>query len=143
MFLEGEIYMTDESKINGGIDLEELGERYSERGFFKRLGEMFRGFKAPRFSRERKIAEVEMQRMLAPLTAVIVPTLIMVVICVVTMVSTQMRPTIQPVDIPMPDDDNVDIVETPEEPIPPDDPEPVDVNFVVDAPPAPNVNPSM
>lgn len=142
MFLEGEIYMENESEINGGIDLEELEEKYSERGFFKRLGEMFRGFKAPRFSRERKIAEIELQRLMAPLTAVLIPTLVVIVICVVTMVSTQMRPTIPPVDIPVPDDDKVDIVETPEEPIPPDDPEPVDVDIVVDAPPAPNVNPS-
>ena len=128
-----------ESEINREVDVDEIAEKYEEKSFFKRLKIMFTGLRCSKYSREYKLARVELQRLAAPLVAVVVPTLVVVVLCVVTMVSTQLCPTIPPVDIPVLEDDKVDIVETPEEPIPPDDPEPVVIDIVVDAPPSPTV----
>ena len=54
----------EEEKI---VDLEEIGEKYEARGFFRRLGDMFKGFGCPRDSREYKLARIELQRLAAPL----------------------------------------------------------------------------
>ena len=121
------------------IDIDEIAEKYEEQSFFKRLKTMFSGLKCSKYSREYKLARIELQRLAALLVAVVVPTLVVVVLCVVTMVSTQLYPRIPPVDIPVLENDKVDIVETPEEPISPDDPEPVVIDIVVDAPPSPTV----
>ncbi|MBQ6137721.1 MAG: hypothetical protein IJI73_10175, partial [Kiritimatiellae bacterium] len=49
------------------IDLEEIAERYSEKGFFQRLKEMSKGLGMPRDTREYKLARIELQRLAAPL----------------------------------------------------------------------------
>lgn len=73
--------------VQDPIDLDEIAEKYEEKGFFKRLGMMFKGLKQPKDTREYKIARVELQRLFAPLVAVLVPALTVVVICVVTAIS--------------------------------------------------------
>ncbi|MBO4710066.1 MAG: terpene cyclase/mutase family protein [Kiritimatiellae bacterium] len=91
----------------------------------------------PRETREYKLARIELQRLSAPLTAIVVPTLFAIVLCVVTAISSQ-RTELPPVDIadpivdepppedpPLPEPDEIPL---PEEPI----------EFTVDAPtPAP------
>ena len=76
------------------IDLDEIAKKYEEKGFFKRLGEMFKGLSKPHDTREYKIARIELQRLAAPLTAIVVPIVFGVVLCVVTMISGQKKDVI-------------------------------------------------
>lgn len=123
-----------ESEINREVDVDDIAERYEEQSFFKRLKIMFNGLKCSKYSREYKLARVELQRLAAPLIAVLVPLLTAVVICVVTAISNQVRPTIQ-VDVAQIEDET-DVLKEIEEP-PPDDPEPIpmeEVEIQVDTP---------
>lgn len=58
------------------------------------------------------------------------------------MVASQPRKLIDYFDIPILDEDQTKIEEIAEDPITPDDQEPIDVEFVVDAPPSPTVEPT-
>ena len=78
--------MNDSTNVEK-IDIDEIAEKYEEKGFFKRLKMMFTGLRCSKYSREYKLARIELQRLAAPLVAVVVPTLVAVVICIVTMVS--------------------------------------------------------
>ena len=113
-------------------------DKYAEKGFFRRLCEMFKGLGKPHDTREYKLARIELQRLSAPLTAIVVPMLFAVVLCVVTAVSSQ--PTSGPtVDIPPIEDDPIDLT-PPDEPDTPEDiPTPeTEVEITVDTPdPAP------
>ena len=80
----------DMDETSKEIDIDEIAEKYEEQSFFKRLKTMFSGLKCSKYSREYKLARIELQRLAAPLVAVVVPTLVVVVLCVVTMVSTQL-----------------------------------------------------
>ena len=125
--------MADSEYVDGGVDLGEIAEKYEDKGFFERLEILFKGINKPRDTREYKLARVELQRLVAPMFAILVPLVVAIVICVVTAVSSQIR-LINPVDIPVPEEDTVTEVEDP--PIP-DDPEPVpqvDVEIHVDTP---------
>ena len=112
-------------------------DKYTEKGFFRRLCEMFKGLRMPRDTREYKLARIELQRLSAPLTAIVVPTLFVIVLCVVTAVSSR-RTELPPVDIadPIVDEPPIEDPPVPEpEEIPlPDEP----IEFTVDTPdPAP------
>ena len=128
--------------VEEGIDLEELAKMYEERGLFRRLGDMFRGLKQPHDTREYKIARIELQRLFAPLMAVVVPVLFVAVLCVVTMVSGQKK-TVIVADIAQIEEEQEDLTE--EEEPPPDDIEPPEeVEVEVDTPnptPISNVTP--
>ena len=80
--------------VEEGIDLEEIAKKYEERGFFRRLGDMFSGLGQPRDTREYKLARIELQRLAAPLVAIVVPLLFGVVLAVVTMISGQKKDSI-------------------------------------------------
>jgi len=117
-----------------GIDLEEIAAKYEEKGFFRRLGDMFRGLGQPRDTREYKLARIELQRLAAPLVAIVVPLLFGVVLCVVTMISGQKKEIII-ADIANIEDEPEELKE--EEEIPPDDLEPPpmeEVEITVDTP---------
>lgn len=131
--------MSDNTNIEK-TNIDEIAEKYEEKSFFKRLKMMFTGLRCSKYSREYKIARIELQRLAAPLVAIVVPTLAVVVICIVTMVSSQPKKLIDYFDIPILDEDQTKIEEIVEDPITPDDPEPIDVEFVVDAPPAPKID---
>ena len=103
------------------IDLDEIAKKYEEKGFFKRLNEMFKGLSKPHDTREYKIARIELQRLAAPLTAIVVPIVFGVVLCVVTMISSQKKDIIV-ADIAQIEDEPEELKE--EEEIPPDDIEP-------------------
>ena len=117
-----------------GIDLEEIAKKYEERGFFRRLGDMFKGLGQPHDTREYKIARIELQRLAAPLVAIVVPLVFGVVLCVVTMISGQKKDVII-ADIAQIEDEVEELKE--EEEIPPDDIEPPpmeEVEITVDTP---------
>ena len=108
-------------------------DKYTEKGFFRRLFEMFQGLRMPRDTREYKLARIELQRLSAPLTAIVVPTLFGIVLCVVTAISSQ-RTELPPVDIAPIEDDPIDLTppdepETPEDIVPPEE-----IEITVDAP---------
>ncbi len=112
--------------------MDNLRDKYEERGFFVRLCDMLKGLGRPRGTREYKLARMELQRLVAPLAAIVLPALFAIVLCVVTMVSSQKKVGVV-VDIAPPEDD-VDVL-TPDDDIPPDDPVSVpeeNVEVVVD-----------
>ena len=71
------------------MDIDDISEKYDERGFFRRLADMFYGFKQPKDSRDYKIAKLEFQRLKAPILAIILPVLGVIVLIVVTAVSSE------------------------------------------------------
>jgi len=56
--------------------LSAVAARYTEEGYWTRLRRMTAGLKAPRQSREYKMAVIEMQRLSAPVSAIMLPTLL-------------------------------------------------------------------
>ena len=74
---------------------QEIEERFEEKGFFRRLLDMFVGLSKPRGSREYKIAAVELQRLSAPLLAILLPTLGVIVLIVITAVTGKSKEVIQ------------------------------------------------
>ena len=61
----------------------EIEDRFEEKGFFRRLKDMFSGLSKPRSSAEFKLARTELQRLMAPLCAVLLPTLGVIILIVV------------------------------------------------------------
>jgi len=116
------------------IDLESIEEKYEEKGFFRRISDMVAGLGMPSNTREYKLARVELQRLAAPLIAIVSVTLFVVVLIVVTAVSGQQKDVIE-VSIAEVDDEEPPLEEKIEEP--PDDIEPPpmeDVEVLVDTP---------
>ncbi len=72
-------------------------EKYEELGLFKRLGKMFSGFSKPHDTREYKEALIELQRLSAPITAILLPLISVVVLIVVSAVSGKKTEQIQEV----------------------------------------------
>ena len=107
----------------------EINERFTEKGFFRRLREMFTGLSKPHNTPEYKLALVELQRLAAPLAAILLPTLGVIVLIVITAISGQTKATIQ-VDIAKIQEEETELEEEQEEneePPPPD--EQVDVQI--------------
>ncbi|MBO6067110.1 MAG: hypothetical protein J6P80_03015 [Kiritimatiellae bacterium] len=73
----------------------EIAERFEEKGFFKRMGILFGGIGKPHNTREYKLAMTELQRLQAPILAILLPTLGVIVLIVLTAVSAKSRDTIQ------------------------------------------------
>ena len=65
-------------------NLDDIAKKFESKGFFSRIHDMITGFKCPKFSRERKLAELELQRLQAPLIAVVAVTLTVISLCGVT-----------------------------------------------------------
>ena len=121
--------MTNEEEFKE--QLEEEMARFEEDGYFKRLGKMFSGLGRSRDSREYKEAVIELQRQAAPLMAILLPLICVVVLFVVTAMDNGAKKEIK-VDIVT----AVDEPEVKEEP-PPEEvepPPPPDVDVQVDTP---------
>ncbi len=112
--------------------LEEEMARYEEDGYFKRLFKMFSGLGKPRGSGEYKEAVIELQRQIAPLAAILLPLICVIVLFVVTAVGNNNREAIK-VEIVRAEqqEDQLDEVEPPPDMEQPPD---VDVDVAVDAP---------
>lgn len=111
----------------------EIDEAFKEKGFFTRLGDMFMGLSKPKSSPEYKVAVVELKRLMAPLLAILLPTLGVIILIVVTAISGQVKETIQ-VDISKIEEEETQLEEEtpPDEPDEPPPEEPVDIQ--VDTP---------
>ncbi len=123
--------MSEEDLI---VDLDEINAKYDEKGFFRRFGEMVGGLGKPHNTREYKLARLELQRLAAPLIAIVSVALFIVVLIVMTAVSGQRKEVIE-VNIAQIEDDDAPL-EDQDEPEPPDDiePPPDDLDIVVDVP---------
>ena len=76
----------------------EIEAAFEDKGFFRRMGDMFSGLSKPKNSPEYKLAKTEMQRLAAPILAILLPTLGVVALIVITAIQGQTKQTIQ-VDI--------------------------------------------
>ena len=76
----------------------EIEAAFEEKGFFRRMADMFSGLSKPRSSAEFKLAQTELQRLAAPILAITLPVLGIVALIVITAVTGQAKQTIQ-VDI--------------------------------------------
>ena len=64
------------------IDLDEIGKRFETQTLLQRIKMLMRGLKAPAGSREYKEALIELQRLLAPVGAVIIPLIFIAILFV-------------------------------------------------------------
>ena len=115
----------------------EIDAAFEEKGFFRRMKEMVSGLSKPRSSPEYKLARTELQRLIAPLAAVLLPVLGIGILFVVTAVTGQNKAAIQ-VEIASIQDEEPELEEQEEpeeieEQTPPEEP----IDITVDAP---NVN---
>ena len=95
--------MAGDEGIDGeAISAEELFEQrkaeidaaFEEKGFFRRFSEMVAGLSKPRNSPDYKLARTELQRLAAPILAVVLPVMGVIVLIVVTAVTGQVQETI-------------------------------------------------
>ncbi len=119
--------------------LAEIDERFREDGYYTRIRKMIRGFGCPRDSREFKEARLEAQRLAAPLCAVLIPLIAIVLIVllaadVIAPQPTGLTVTLEPTP---PEQPILDPVPTPPQPL---QPTPKDVGPIIgpsDEPPIP------
>ena len=109
-------------------------EKYDEAGLFKRIGRMMKGLSCPRASREYKEALIELQRLSAPLTAILLPTIAVIILIVVSAVSGNKHEELR-IDIAQADtdEDKLEEIEPPPEMEPPPETE-VDPTIMTDVP---------
>ena len=122
----------------------EIEAAFEEKGFFRRLGDMFAGLSRPKSSPEYKLAKVELQRLAAPLLAILLPTLGVISLIVITAVSSQQKDLIQ-VDIAKVQEEDTQLEEEEEEIIeetPPDEVVDVQVDTPVVGPSSDVIAPS-
>jgi len=118
----------------------EIDAAFEEKGFFRRMGDMFSGLSKPRSSAEYKLARTELQRLAAPILAIILPVLGVVVLIVVTQVTGQKDEGIQ-VEIAQAQEEETLEEEKPEEdPIEPETPPDENVEVTVDTPSVNNIS---
>ena len=120
--------------LNDKDDVIVSAEKYEEAGLFKRIGRMMKGLSCPRASREYKEALIELQRLSAPLTAILLPTIAVIVLVVVSAVSSNKHEEIR-VDIAQADkdEDKLEEIEQPPEMETPPETE-VDPTIMTDVP---------
>ena len=92
----------------------EIDAAFEEKGFFRRLGDMFSGLSKPKSSPEYKLAKTELQRLAAPLSAILLPTLGVIALIVITAIQGQTKQTIQ-VDIARAQDEETELEEEEEQ----------------------------
>jgi len=117
------------------IDLDEIRKKYEVRGFFRRLADMFSGLGKPHNTREYKLARIEVQRLMAPLIAVLAVVILVTALIVITAVTGQKKEVIE-VQIAEVEEEAAELEEQVDEE-PPDDIEPPpleDVEIMVDTP---------
>ena len=133
-----------EEVVGEGIDLAEIEKKYETKGYFARLGDMFRGLKMPHDSGEYKLARIELQRQTAPICAFVFVVLFVSIAAVLTMANGNNKEVVE-VTIAEIDEDTP--MEEQQEEEPPDDIEPPpleEVEVMVDTPnpgPVSNITP--
>ena len=111
--------------------LEEIAARYEEKGFFRRIGDMMAGLKYPKSSREYKLARIELQRLAAPIIAIIAPILGGIVLIVITAIQSEPERQVK-IEVARATEEDPKEVEDEEPPPPEDPPEPEPLDEIVD-----------
>lgn len=105
----------------------------SEIGYLQRLKNMFAGLSKPRDSKEFKEAKIELQRLAAPLLAILLPTFFVLLLMVLAAVAPEKDRIIDTQVLEMQETPDLEKVEPPEPPPPTDQ---VNVDISVNAPSA-------
>ncbi len=121
--------ITNEEEFKEQLD-EEMA-KFEEEGYFTRLGKMFKGLGRSHDSREYKEALIELQRQVAPLTAILVPVIGVIVLFVVTAVDNGPKKQVQVEIAKAEEAEQLEEVKPPEEVEPPPE---VDMEVQVDTP---------
>ena len=112
----------------------EIEAAFEEKGFFRRMKDMFTGLSKPHSSPEFKLAKTELQRLIAPLCAILLPTLGVITLIVITAITGQTKQTIQ-VDIARAQEDEQELEAEKEQEETIDTPPPEEtVDITVDTP---------
>ena len=112
--------------------LADINEQFVEVGFLTRIKRMFVGLRMPRSSPEYKLARTELQRLAAPMLAILCPIMFVVVLCVVTEITGKAKSTIQ-VDIAR-TQENEDALEEETEQQDVEQPDDTEIEITVDTP---------
>ena len=113
---------------------EEINAAFEEKGFFRRFSDMLKGLSKPKSSAEYKLARVELNRLAAPILAVVLPTIAVIVLIVVTQVTSQPQETIEVEIAEVKEPETIDEPEPEPEPEPPPEPPDDYVDVQVDTP---------
>ena len=113
---------------------EEINAAFEEKGFFRRFSDMLKGLSKPKSSPEYKLARVELNRLAAPILAVVLPTIAVIVLIVVTKVTSQPQETIEVEIAETKEEEQLEEEQPEEEPEPPPEPPDEYVDVQVDTP---------
>ncbi len=113
---------------------EEINAAFEEKGFFRRFSDMLKGLTKPKSSAEYKLARVELNRLAAPILAVVLPTIAVIVLIVVTEVTSQPQETIEVEIAETKEEEQIEEEQPEEEPEPPPEPPDEYVDVQVDTP---------
>ena len=94
----------------------EIDAAFEEKGFFRRMKDMFSGLSKPHSSAEYTLAKTELQRLAAPLAAILLPTMGVIILIVITAIQGQTKQTIQ-VDIARAQEEEAELEEEQEQEI--------------------------
>ena len=92
----------------------EIDAAFEEKGFLRRLMDMFAGLSKPKSSPEYKLAKTELQRLIAPIAAILLPTMGVIILIVITAIQGQTKQTIQ-VDIARAQEEEAELEEEQEQ----------------------------
>lgn len=131
-----EVRMSDpkSTEFRDEIDekLDEINKMYDDVSLWERLKILFVGLKSPRKSKEYKEAMIEMQRLSAPVSAVLIPVLAVLVLFLMSSTQTEKDAVIQTMVL---EAEKLEELEKPDEIEPPEEQEmDVEVDINVDAP---------
>ena len=113
---------------------EEINAAFEEKGFFRRFSDMLKGLTKPKSSAEYKLARGELNRLAAPILAVVLPTIAVIVLIVVTEVTSQPQETIEVEIAETKEEEQIEEEQPEEEPEPPPEPPDEYVDVQVDTP---------
>ena len=80
--IDNNVEVQEEEFFIEEIDLEAIGKKFESESVFTRIKLLLRGLKAPAGSREYKEALIELQRLLAPVGAIIIPLIFIAILFV-------------------------------------------------------------
>ena len=116
------------------VDVQAIGEKFEDKGYFRRLKDMFKGLGMPHDTPEYKLAKTELQRQQAPIIAFVSVFLFFSVLVVMSQMEDEQVEEVVVTKIQEPD--KVDDPPPEDPPPPPPDPEPItpDIDIEVTTP---------
>ncbi|MDA3926365.1 MAG: terpene cyclase/mutase family protein [Kiritimatiellae bacterium] len=112
--------------------LQEIKEMYGDESYFHRMKKLFSGLKAPRSSRQYKESMIEIQRLSAPISAIVLPALTVVLLVFLSNASTTDERIIETQIMEAEEMKELEEIEELEKP--PDEMQEMDIDVPVDSP---------